>query len=295
MPEPKLTSPTVIRHLLGQYQIHLKKSLGQNFLADENILELIVTHAQLSRDDIVIEIGAGMGTLTHKLSNEAKHIVAVEIDSRLMPLLTENLRHCSNVTLVNQDFLDVNLADLVRAQRATSVKIVGNLPYKITSPILERLIAHRSFIESACVMVQREVADKLTAEPGNREASAVTIFAQAYANVEFLIKVSHHVFFPKPEVDSALLRLNFLKEPRFRAPEEIFFRVVRAAFNLRRKTLKKALAQSPLSGLPSEIILKALVEAQIDPERRGETLSIDEFDRVAMALSKDYLARSVFF
>jgi 16S rRNA (adenine1518-N6/adenine1519-N6)-dimethyltransferase len=284
--EPKLTSPTVIRHLLGQYQIRLKKSLGQNFLADENILALVVAHAQLSDEETVMEIGAGMGTLTRKLSLEALHVIAIEIDSRLMPLLRANLRDCENVTLVNEDFLDLDFSELIRPHNAKCVKIVGNLPYQATSPILEKLIAHRTCIESACVMVQREVADKLSATPGSgHESSAITIFVQAYAEVQKLMNVSKNVFFPRPEVDSALVGMTFLKKARFLAPEELFFKVVRAAFNLRRKTLKKALTQSPLLGCPTEPVLRALTEAQIDPDRRGETLSIEEFDRVALALA----------
>jgi 16S rRNA (adenine1518-N6/adenine1519-N6)-dimethyltransferase len=284
--EPKLTSPTVIKHLLGQHQIQLKKSLGQNFLADENILELIAAHAQLASKDIVIEIGAGMGTLTQKIAREAKHIIAIEIDSRLMPLLRSNLSECTNVTIINQDFLEVNFSELVQSAQAERVKIVGNLPYNVTTPILERLIEHRVLIESACLMVQREVADKLAARPGSgHDASAVTIFAQAYADVTKMMNVSHNVFFPRPEVDSALVRLIFLQAPRFSAPPELFFKVVRAAFNLRRKTLKRALTQSPLLGAPAPLITRALTQAQIDPERRGETLSIEEFDRLAKALA----------
>jgi len=284
--EPKLTSPTVIKHLLDQHRIQLKKSLGQNFLADENILELITAHAALSSNDVVIEIGAGMGTLTQKIAREAKQVIAVEIDPRLLPLLESNLRHCGNVTLVNRDFLEVNFSELVRSHNTRSVKVVGNLPYNVTSPILETLIEHRNLIESACLMVQREVAEKLAATPGSgHDASAVTIFAQAYADVSKVMNVSHNVFFPRPEVDSALVRLIFLKTPRFHAPQEIFFKVVRAAFNLRRKTLKRALIQSPLLGLPSEMIVNALTQAQIDPQRRGETLSIEEFDRLARILA----------
>lgn len=285
MSEPKLTSPTVIRHLLNQHRILLKKRWGQNFLADENILQLIIAHAQLSPEDWVVEIGAGLGTLTQQIAQGAAQVIAIEIDDRLIPLLKENLRHFPNVTVFHQDFLTLNLEAHHRGQ-SRRLKVVGNLPYRVTSPILEKLIVERACLESACVMVQREVADKLTAAPGSHDAGAITIFVQAYADVQTLMRVSRQVFFPRPEVDSTLLRMTFLKEPRFGAPEEIFFPVVRASFNLRRKMLKRALAQSPLLAMRAEVVLEALREAQIDPARRGETLTLEEFDRLALALAE---------
>jgi 16S rRNA (adenine1518-N6/adenine1519-N6)-dimethyltransferase len=316
-----LTSPSYIRDVLAQHQIRLKKSLGQHFLVDENIVRKIASAAQLTPEDTVIEIGAGIGTLTQEVARRAARIIAIEIDGRLIPLLTEHLRPYPNVVVVHQDFLQFDLHNLslqspypyltsppapprygegsspfplreggrgVRSGEETGVRskisVVGNLPYQVTAPILEKLVEAHKIVKSATLLVQAEVADKLCAVPGTRDASAITIFVQGFAHVQRLFSVSRHVFFPKPDVDSALVRLEFYETPRFRAPEDLFFTVVRAAFNLRRKTLKQALTRSPLLALPPEIALEALERAQLDPQRRGETLSIAEFDRLAQAI-----------
>jgi 16S rRNA (adenine1518-N6/adenine1519-N6)-dimethyltransferase len=316
-----LTSPSYIRDVLAQHQIRLKKSLGQHFLVDENIVRKIASAAQLTPEDTVIEIGAGIGTLTQEVARRAARVIAIEIDGRLIPLLTEHLRPHPNVVVVHQDFLQFDLHNLslqspypyltsppapprygegsspfplreggrgVRSGEEMGVRskisVVSNLPYQVTAPILEKLVEAHKIVKSATLLVQAEVADKLCAVPGTRDASAITIFVQGFAHVQRLFSVSRHVFFPKPEVDSALVRLEFYETPRFRAPEDLFFTVVRAAFNLRRKTLKQALTRSPLLALPPEIALEALERAQLDPQRRGETLSIAEFDRLAQAI-----------
>ncbi len=276
-----LTSPSYIRDVLAQHKIRLKKSLGQHFLADENIVRKIASAAQLTPEDTVIEIGAGIGTLTQELAQRAARVIAVEIDGRLIPLLKEHLRPYPNVVVVHQDFLQFDLREIALDRK---IVIAGNLPYGVTAPILEKLIEAHDILTAATLLVQAEVADKLCAVPGTRDAGGITIFVQGFAEVQRVFSVSRHVFFPKPDVDSALVRLEFYETPRFRAPEGLFFTVVRAAFNLRRKTLKQSLTRSPLLALPPEIALEALERAQLDPQRRGETLSIAEFDRLAQAL-----------
>ncbi len=296
-----LTSPSYVRDLLAQHKIRLKKSLGQHFLVDENILKKIATAAQLTKEDTVVEIGAGIGTLTQELAQRAGRVIAVEIDSRLIPLLHEHLRAHANVVVVHQDFLQFDLQNLsfqfphpsasplplegegmgVRGK----ISVVGNLPYNVTAPILEKLIESRAGLKSATLLVQQEVAEKLCAVPGTRDATALTVFVQSFAAVQRLFSVSRHVFFPIPEVDSALVRLEFREHRKFRAPEDLFLKIVRAAFNLRRKTLKQSLTRSPLLALSQEIALAALERAQIDPQRRGETLSLEEFDRLTQALA----------
>ncbi len=276
-----LTSPAVVRDLLARHNIRLKKSLGQNFLVDAHIVDKIVAFAEIGSEDTVVEIGAGIGTLTQKLAERAGSVIAVEIDARLMPLLRESLKAHSNTEILCQDFLEFDLQSF--KQR---LKIVGNLPYYLTAPILERLIAAHQNLHSAVLMVQREVAQKLCALPGTRQSSSITVFAQAFADVQYLMKVSKNLFFPRPAVDSALVRLAFLSEPRFQAPEELFFKIVRAAFNLRRKTLKQALSQSPFLALPRDLLLTSLEAVGIDPYRRGETLSLEEFDRLALQISR---------
>lgn len=277
-----LTSPSYVRDLLARHKIRLKKSLGQHFLVDENILKKIATAAQLTKEDTVVEIGAGIGTLTQELAQRAGRVIAVEIDSRLIPLLHEHLRAHANVVVVHQDFLQFDLLAIASEQK---LSIVGNLPYNVTAPILEKLIESRAGLKSATLLVQQEVAEKLCAVPGTRDATALTVFVQSFAAVQRLFSVSRHVFFPIPEVDSALVRLEFSEHPKFRAPEDLFLKIVRAAFNLRRKTLKQSLTRSPLLALSQEIALAALERAQIDPQRRGETLSLEEFDRLTQALA----------
>ncbi|MCS6936626.1 MAG: 16S rRNA (adenine(1518)-N(6)/adenine(1519)-N(6))-dimethyltransferase RsmA [Candidatus Bipolaricaulota bacterium] len=274
-----LTNPSVVRALLARHKIRLRKRWGQNFLIDAHVLEKIVSFAQINSDDTVLEIGAGIGTLTQKLAERAARVIAVEIDARLIPLLREHLRAHSHTEILCQDFLEFDLKSL-----PSQTKVVGNLPYYITAPILEKLIEAHKHLHSALVMVQLEVAEKLSALVGTRDASAITVFAQAFADVEYLTKVSKHCFFPKPEVDSALVRLGFLRQPRFQAPEDLFFKVVRASFNLRRKTLLQALSQSPWLALPRDSVRAALEKAAIDPQRRGETLSLEEFDRLAQQI-----------
>ncbi len=277
-----LTSPSYVRDLLARHKIRLKKSLGQHFLVDENILKKIATAAQLTKEDTVVEIGAGIGTLTQELAQRAGRVIAVEIDSRLIPLLHEHLRAHANVVVVHQDFLQFDLLAIASEQK---LSIVGNLPYNVTAPILEKLIESRAGLKSATLLVQQEVAEKLCAVPGTRDATALTVFVQSFAAVQRLFSVSRHVFFPIPDVDSALVRLEFREHRKFRAPEDLFLKIVRAAFNLRRKTLKQSLTRSPLLALSQEIALAALERAQIDPQRRGETLSLEEFDRLTQALA----------
>lgn len=277
-----LASPSYVRDLLAQHKIRLKKSLGQHFLVDENILKKIATAAQLAEEETVVEIGAGIGTLTQELAQRAGRVIAVEIDNRLIALLQEHLRPYTNVIVVHQDFLDFDLRAVASGQK---ISIVSNLPYNVTAPILEKLVEAHDVVRSATFLVQSEVAEKLYAVPGTRGASAITIFIQSFARVQRLFSVSCRAFFPMPEVDSVLVRLEFYEHPKFRTPETLFFAVVRAAFNLRRKTIKQALTRSPMLALPHELVLAALKHAQIDPQRRGETLSLEEFDRLAQALA----------
>jgi len=283
----KLTSPSTVKALLKENNIKLKKSLGQHFLCDENILNLIITHAQLDKNDLVIEIGAGIGTLTQRLAQAAGKVIAVEIDQRLIPLLEENLRGYRNVEILNADFLKVDLRTVCKfaSSQVDKLQIVGNLPYQATSPILEKLIENRKLISSATLTVQQEVAEKIRAEPGSSESSALGVFVQAFADVKALLNISKHVFFPRPEIDSMLIRLEFLDSPRFESNEKIFFKVVRSVFNLRRKTIKKALSESPFLGLPQRVAEEVLHKAGINSARRGETLSLEELDRLAKAIS----------
>lgn len=285
-----LTAPSEIARLLQEHKLRLKKGLGQHFLCDGNVLDKILAAAELSSNDLVIEPGAGFGTLTLALAARAGRVIAVELDPRLVEVLRANLAGSglTNVEVLQRDFLELDLAGLIASRRAAlglaRAKVVGNLPYQIASPILEMLLAARAHLSSAVLMVQRELAERLVAPPGPR-ASALGVQLQAVADVKLIAKVSRTVFFPPPEVDSALTKLDFLARPRIEAEEELFSRVVRAAFNLRRKTIKQALIRSPFLRLPEEVALTALKEAQLEPRRRGESLSLEEFDRLAQAIA----------
>lgn len=271
----------MVKSLLQARDIRLKKSLGQHFLCDENILKLIVEAAELKEEDIVVEIGSGIGTLTQKLAEQSKTVVAVEIDQRLIPILISNV--ASNVSVLNEDFLKVDIKEIAEHHKAKKVKVIGNLPYQATSPILEKLIKKQDVIDLAVLMIQHEVAEKITSKPGPNHSS-LGVFVKAFVDVELLKWVSKNVFFPKPEVDSCLIKLSFLERPRFSSNEEMFFKVVKSAFNLRRKTIKKALMQSPFLELSEEVVIWALKKAGIDPKRRGETLDMGEFDRLTSAI-----------
>lgn len=286
-----LTAPSAIARLLQEHGLRLKKGLGQHFLCDGNILDKIIAAAELSPVDLVIEPGAGFGTLTLALAARAGRVIAVELDPKLAEVLRANLAGSglTNVEVLQGDFLGLDLAGLIGSRQAafgtTQAKVVGNLPYQITSPILEMLLAARAHLSSAVLMVQHELAERLVAPPGPR-ASALGIQLQAVADVELIAKVPRTVFFPPPEVDSALIKLAFLERPRIEAEEELFSRVVRAAFNLRRKTVKQALIRSPFLRLPERAAVTALQEAGIEPQRRGESLSLEEFDRLARAVDQ---------
>lgn len=265
----------------------MRKSLGQHLLCDENILKIILDAAELSGDDLVIEIGAGLGTVTLELAKRVGKAIAVEIDPRLVPILRANLQSCkiTNVEILNQDFLKLNLEQIVKAEGAERAKAIGNLPYRATSPILEKLVEEREALDSAVLTIQLEVAEKITAPPGPK-TGALRVLLQSFADVSLITKISRNVFFPRPEVDSALIKLQFLEKPRFSADEELFLKVVRSAFNLRRKTIKRALIGSPFLRLAEDSADQALKRAGIDPQRRGETLTIEEFDRLAAALKR---------
>jgi len=277
----KLTSPSVVRKILKERGIYPRKRLGQHFLCDENVLGKIVEAAELKRQDRVLEIGAGLGTLTQAIAPRASQVIAVEVDPRLVPILEEQLAGYPNVKVIEGDILRLEWTQLLGGRPA---KIMGNLPYGITSPLLERLIRHRELFTMAILLVQLEVAEKLTAPIGTRGSSSLGVVLQAYFKVGRLMRVSRNVFFPRPEVDAALIKLSPFKAPRFQAPEGLFLDVVHAAFGMRRKTILRALALSPRLKLTADEARRLLERAGIEEGRRGETLKLEELDRLAKAL-----------
>lgn len=272
----KLTSPTVLRELLARHGVGLRKELGQHFLADGNILGKIVELVEPQGAETAVEIGAGAGTLTVALAPLVRQLVAVEVDRRLIPVLEEVVGHLSNVRVVCGDFREVPLPTL-----GERLLLVGNLPYGITSDVLLKLLRERKVVERAVVMVQAEVGEKLVAPPG-RERSRLGVHLQAYFDVEVSRRVPRTAFFPPPEVDSALVRLTKLAQPRIRSREEAFERALALVFSSRRKTLRRALR----AALPLEAAERVLVEAELNPQARGEALPLEALDRLAGALDR---------
>jgi 16S rRNA (adenine1518-N6/adenine1519-N6)-dimethyltransferase len=291
-----LASPATLRALLARHEIRLERRLGQHFLADSNILRKIAEGARLSRADAVFEIGPGAGALTVELAQRAGRVVAIEVDPRLVEVLRETVGAMPNVTVVTGDVLAADLRALLsfrtvrpvlqdrsnRPARRRRWKAVANLPYAITSPAIARLIEHRDLFCSMVLMVQREVADRLMAQPGGKEYGALTVLAQTYCAVERVLQVSRACFFPPPQVDSTVVRFVMRRRPLVPPDlEGVYFAVVRAAFGYRRKTLANALAAG--LGL-DKVQTQALIrQAGLDPGQRGESLSLREFVRLARA------------
>lgn len=283
-----LTSPAAVRALLSKYSLRPKKRWGQNFLVNPGVLEKIVVAANLTAADTVVEIGPGIGTLTCRLADTAGKVVAVEVDRALVNLLKETLSGCTNISLVEGDALKIDFDALVAAaDGAFPYKVVANLPYYITTPLLTRLLTGNFQVSLLVVMVQKEVAFRLVARPGTKEYGALSVLVQYKTEPELVAVVSRGSFFPAPEVDSAVVRLTVRSlAPAAVSDEELFFRVVRAAFARRRKTLTNALAGSGL-GLGRDAWPEVLARAGIDPMRRGETLSLEEFAAVTRALAAE--------
>lgn len=278
----QLTAPGTVRQLLNAHGIRIKKRLGQNFLVDRNILQKIVAAAELEADDTVLEVGPGLGALTQALAERAGRVVAVEIDEQLIPVLHKTLAAYPNVTIVHADALRLDLGSLVPG--AAKVKVVANLPYYITSPLLMHFLEADLPLERLVVMVQAEVAERLQAAPGSKAYGALTVAVQYRAEVTRVAKVPRTVFLPQPGVDSAILCLRLRPYPVRPKDEGLFFAVVRAAFAQRRKTLRNALA--PLAGERGVAVEEVLGKANVDPAVRGETLSIEAFIAVADALAE---------
>ncbi|KGN02283.1 16S rRNA methyltransferase [Clostridium novyi A str. 4570] len=270
----KVTTKDVVQ----KYNFKFTKSLGQNFLTDQNVLDDIVNGSNVCEEDFVIEIGPGVGTLTKELLKKAKKVCAIELDSELIPILTEELKEFPNFELIHKDALKVDFNELIGEEK--SVKVVANLPYYVTTPIIARLLKEGYKFKSLTIMIQKEVAERIASEPNCKEYGALSILVQYYCDTEILRKVPPTCFIPQPKVDSIIIKLDRLDEPRVKVKdEELFFKIVRQSFNMRRKTLRNAIKS--LGDVAGDDIDKAFNDAGIDPRRRGETLSIEEFGKLA--------------
>ncbi|MFB6469318.1 16S rRNA (adenine(1518)-N(6)/adenine(1519)-N(6))-dimethyltransferase RsmA [Cytobacillus sp. Hz8] len=280
-----IATPLRTRTILEKYGFSFKKSLGQNFLIDTNILKRIVDHAELTDSSGAIEIGPGIGALTEQLARQAKKVVAFEIDQRLLPILKETLSPYDNVKVIHEDILKVDVEKVLEEEfsEIEDLMVVANLPYYVTTPIIMRLLEEKLAIRGIVVMLQKEVADRISAKPGTKDYGSLSIAVQYYTVAETVMIVPKTVFVPQPNVDSAVIRLTVRKEPAVSVKDEdFFFQITKSSFAQRRKTLLNNLtSQLPNGKEKKGEILIALEHAGIEPTRRGETLSIEEFARLS--------------
>ena len=283
-----IATPIRTRAILEKYGFSFKKSLGQNFLIDTNILKKIVEFANITEDTGTIEIGPGIGALTEQLARSSKRVVAFEIDQRLLPILKDTLDPYSNVKVIHQDVLKADVKEVIKDEFQTidDLMVVANLPYYVTTPIIMKILEEHLPIRGIVVMLQKEVADRISASPGTKDYGSLSIAVQYYTEAETVMIVPKTVFVPQPNVDSAVIRLTRRTTPAVTVKDEgFFFQVTRASFAQRRKTLLNNLtSQLPDGKQKKEQILEALGGCGIDPTRRGETLSLEEFGRLSDAL-----------
>ncbi len=277
--EPKNTI-----EILNKYHFIFQKKFGQNFLIDTRVLEKIIRAAGITKDDLVLEVGPGIGTMTQYLCENAREVVAVEIDKNLIPILTQDtLKDYDNVTIINEDILKLDINALVQEKNGgRPIKVVANLPYYITTPIIMGLFEAHVPLESVTVMVQKEVAERMQAEPGSKDYGALSLAVQYYAKPYLAANVPQNCFLPRPNVGSAVIRLTLHKEAPVKTAEEHFmFALIRASFNQRRKTLVNSLANSSETGVRKESVLAALAQMGHSATVRGEALTLADFARLA--------------
>ncbi len=281
----EVATPKRTKEIIAKYGFSFKKSLGQNFLIDQNILHKIVAAAGLDKTKGALEIGPGIGALTQHLAAEAAKVTAVEIDPRLIPILRDVLAQDSHVEVVHGDVLKLDLKQLFEEKFAdvSKVSVVANLPYYVTTPILMKLLEEKLPLENIVVMIQKEVAERMAAKPGGKEYGSLSVAVQFYCEPQIVCLVPHTVFIPQPNVDSAVIKLALRDKPPVDVPDEAhFFRIVQASFAQRRKTLANNL--TALVGKERrEELTQLLLSCEIDPVRRGETLSLEEFARISRA------------
>ncbi len=281
----KLSNPQVTIETIKKYDFAFQKKFGQNFLIDEHVLNKIILAAGVTKEDVVLEIGPGFGTMTQYLAEAAKEVIAVEIDKTLIPILQDTLKDYDNVTLINEDILKVDIADLVNKKNSGKpIKVVANLPYYITTPIIMGLFESHVPLENITVMVQKEVASRMQAGPGTKDYGALSLAVQFYAKPYIVANVPPNCFIPRPNVGSAVIRLTKWDRPPVKVDHETFmFSLVRASFNQRRKTLQNSLING---GIPvtKERIVSALKKMDLSPTIRGEALTLEQFAQLS-----DYL------
>ena len=279
-----------VKSVLREYNIHPRKQLGQSFLIDQNIKNKIIGSIPLNIEGDVLEIGPGLGALTQDLCSAAKKVIAVEKDRRLYNFLIKNLS-CENIELINGDILKYDLSDTVCRQTETATHgvgqvVVGNLPYSISSPILNYLITNRAHISAVYATLQLEFGERVSALPGTKDYGSLSCYAQFYGNPEILFKVPRSAFYPVPEVDSCFLKIDFKKDIDLSIDQDLLFKIIRSSFVKRRKTILNSLASSGIFK-SKEVALNCLKQANISPDRRPETISLEEFIGLATSTTRE--------
>lgn len=283
----KLSNPQKTIEIIQKYEFAFQKKFGQNFLIDGHVLNKILAAADITKNDFVLEIGPGIGTMTQYLAEAAGHVCAVEIDKLLIPILEETLAGYSNVEILNEDILKVDIAALVEKKNGGKpIKVVANLPYYITTPIIMGLLEGHVPVESITVMVQKEVAQRMQAQPGSKDYGALSLAVQYYCEPYIAANVPPNCFMPRPKVGSAVIRLKTFEQPPVNTSNEaLMFRLIRASFNQRRKTLVNGLNNSPELDFSKDEITGALEKLGVSPNVRGEVLTLRQFARLADILS----------
>ena len=279
----KLSNPQKTIEVIQKYEFTFQKKFGQNFLIDAHVLKKIIDAAEIRKEDFVLEIGPGIGTMTQYLAEAAREVVAVEIDKELIPILNDTLSAYNNVTVINEDILKVDIKKLAyEKNEGRPIKVVANLPYYITTPIIMGLFESHVPIESITVMVQKEVAQRMQASPGSKDYGALSLAVQYYAIPYIVANVPLNCFMPRPKVGSAVIRLKtHVKPPVTVKDEDMMFRLIRASFNQRRKTLQNGLNNSPEIAAEKEQITKAIESLWLSANVRGETLTLEQFAQLS--------------
>ena len=291
MPEPFLGNAGNTGRILQQYELRAQKKYGQNFLVDAGILEKIVNAAKITQDDYVLEIGPGLGTMTQYLCEKAREVCAVEIDRNLIPVLHDTLKEYTNVKILNQDILETDIRNLFpEREHDRKIKVAANLPYYITTPIIMHLLEEEDCVQDMVFLIQKEVAQRMKAGPGSKEYGALSLAVQFYSNVQSIAHVPPECFIPRPKVESTVVLLSrhekmpvCVKDPAF------MFRIIRAAFNQRRKTLANGLGNSGEAGCGKEQVLEAVRSMGLNENVRGEELSLEEFAELSDLLLRNIL------
>ena len=283
---PYLGNPQKTIEVIQKYEFGFQKKFGQNFLIDTHVLDKIISAAEITKDDLVVEIGPGIGTMTQYLACAAREVVAIEIDKMLIPILQDTLSAYDNVTIINEDVLKVDLNKLAEEKNGgRPVKVVANLPYYITTPIIMGLFENHVPLHSITIMVQKEVADRMRMGPGTKDYGALSLAVQYYAEPYLVANVPQNCFMPRPKIGSAVIKLTVHEKPPVTVRDEkLMFKLIRASFNQRRKTLANGLNNSPELHYSKEQIAEAIERLEVSPSVRGEALTLEQFAKLADVL-----------